>query len=168
MILSLTSPLDFLSPQIQIPGIFILFEAAHGDYAKFAERSNTFLQKSRKKIRAPKNIASGVRLWLHPAVPEQPPAMTATRQRLKIFYSGRVQGVGFRYAVKNVAAGFEITGTVRNLSDGRVELTAESRRGELEAFRAAISGSELAGFIRDENIFWDDAQNEFRGFEIVR
>jgi len=145
-----------------------LFETAHADYAKFAERSNTFLQKTEKSFRAPKNIAPGVRLWLHPCVPEQSSVMNATRQRLKIFYSGRVQGVGFRYTVKSVAAGFEITGIVRNLPDGRVELTAEGAREELEAFRAAIRGSELAGFMRDENVLWDNAQNEFHGFEIVR
>jgi acylphosphatase len=145
-----------------------LFEAAHGDYAKFTERSNTFRQKTEKSFHAPKNIASGVRLWLHPRVPEQPPAMTAARQRLKIFYSGRVQGVGFRYSVKSIASGFEISGTVRNLPDGRVELTAEGAREELEAFRAAIRGSELAGFMRDENVSWSEAQNEFHGFEIIR
>jgi acylphosphatase len=94
--------------------------------------------------------------------------LTATRRRLKILYSGRVQGVGFRYTVKSVAAGFEIAGTVRNLPDGRVELAAEGAREELEAFGEAIRGSELAGFIRDENVSWDNAQNEFRGFEIVR
>jgi hypothetical protein len=44
------------------------------------------------------NIASGVRLWLHPRVPEQMPA--ANRCRMRIFYSGRVQGVGFRYTAK--------------------------------------------------------------------
>ena len=44
---------------------------------------------------------------------------------MQIFYSGRVQGVGFRYTAKTVAAGFEISGIVRNLSDGRVELIAE-------------------------------------------
>ena len=47
------------------------------------------------------------------------------RQRLQIFYSGRVQGVGFRYSVKMLATGFEVTGMVANLPDGRVELTAE-------------------------------------------
>lgn len=87
---------------------------------------------------------------------------------MKIFYSGRVQGVGFRYTAKTVAAGFEITGCVRNLPDGRVELVAEGDGAELEAFRAAIRGTMLAGFIRDESVEWADAQNEFRGFEIVR
>jgi len=87
--------------------------------------------------------------------------------RVQIFYSGRVQGVGFRYTAKNVAAGFEISGAVRNLPDGRVHLVAEGARGELDAFRAAIRGAGLAGFIRDESVEWGDAQNEFSGFEIV-
>jgi acylphosphatase len=43
------------------------------------------------------------------------------KRRLHLLYSGRVQGVGFRYTVKSVANGFELTGIVRNLPDGRVE-----------------------------------------------
>lgn len=86
---------------------------------------------------------------------------------MKILYSGRVQGVGFRYNAKSVAAGFEVTGTVRNLDDGRVELIAEGNREELDAFRAAIRDSGLTGFIRDENVSWSGATNDLRGFEIV-
>jgi acylphosphatase len=78
-----------------------------------------------------------------------------------------VQGVGFRYTAKTVAAGFEVTGVVRNLPDGRVELIAEGAHEELEAFRSAIRGAGLAGFIRDERVNWGDAQNEYHGFEIV-
>ena len=89
------------------------------------------------------------------------------RRRLTVIYSGRVQGVGFRYTTKTVATGFEITGLVRNLPDGRVELVAEGTRVELEAFRAAILNAGLAGFIRDEQVTWTDAKNEFRGFEIA-
>jgi acylphosphatase len=91
-----------------------------------------------------------------------------TRHRLTVLYSGRVQGVGFRYTAKTVAAGFEITGTVRNLPDGRVELIAEGQREELEQFRTAILDAGLAGFIRDEQVTWAAAKNELRGFEIVR
>ncbi len=87
---------------------------------------------------------------------------------MNVFYSGRVQGVGFRYTTKTVAAGFEVTGTIRNLADGRVELAAEGSRTELDAFRAAILDAGLAGFIRDEQVTWTDAKNEFRGFEIAR
>ena len=96
------------------------------------------------------------------------PPPIPSRQRLTVFYSGRVQGVGFRYTVKTVASGFSLTGTVRNLPDGRVELTAEGARAELDEFRAAILDAGLAGFVRDEQVIWSDAKNEFRGFEIVR
>lgn len=98
---------------------------------------------------------------------QTPAAISKSQRRLTIFYSGRVQGVGFRYTAKTVAAGFEITGAIRNLQDGRVELVAEGARNELEAFCEAIRGAGLAGFIRDENANWSDAQNNFRGFEII-
>ena len=87
---------------------------------------------------------------------------------MHVFYSGCVQGIGFRYTTKTVAAGFEVTGIVRNLPDERVELVAEGAPAELAAFRDAIRGAGLAGFIRDERVSWGDAQNEFHGFEIVR
>ena len=90
------------------------------------------------------------------------------RCRMQILYSGQVQGVGFRYTAKTAATGFEVTGIVRNLPDGRVELIAEGQRNELEAFREAVRGAGLAGFIRDERVMWSDAKNEFHGFEIVR
>jgi acylphosphatase len=89
------------------------------------------------------------------------------RKQLHIYYSGRVQGVGFRYTVKTTATGFEVTGTVRNLPDGRVELQAEGDPGELEAFRQAIRDSGLEHFIRSEEARWNEATNGFRGFEIV-
>jgi len=85
-----------------------------------------------------------------------------------VFYSGDVQGVGFRYTAKSVATGFEVTGTVRNLADGRVELIAEGARAELEGFRAAIRDAGLSGLIRDETVAWSDAQETLNGFEIVR
>ncbi|HCN28121.1 MAG TPA: acylphosphatase, partial [Verrucomicrobiales bacterium] len=57
----------------------------------------------------------------------------------QVLYTGRVQGVGFRYSVKQLASGYEVTGSIRNLPDGRVELRAMSRDpGELSDFLAAI------------------------------
>ena len=87
---------------------------------------------------------------------------------MTVLYSGRVQGVGFRYTAKTVATGFDITGTIRNLADGRVELVAEGNRSELDDFRAALHDAGLAGFIRDEKVDWADVKNDFRGFEITR
>jgi acylphosphatase len=87
---------------------------------------------------------------------------------MQVYYSGNVQGVGFRYTAKSVATGFEVAGTVRNLPDGRVELIAEGEKAELEAFRQAIRNAGLDHFIRNETVQWDNASNEFRGFEIAR
>ena len=89
------------------------------------------------------------------------------RQRVRVIYSGRVQGVGFRYTVKSLVPGFEVAGTVRNLLDGRVELVAEGPREELEAFLVAIRDSGLGYFIRSENLEWSEATGELRGFQIT-
>lgn len=88
-------------------------------------------------------------------------------QRLTVFYSGRVQGVGFRATVRQLACGYEVTGTVRNLPDGRVEMVAEGRRDELEAFVTGIDESELSGFIAKKQEIWQAAQGTFRGFTIA-
>jgi acylphosphatase len=90
------------------------------------------------------------------------------REQLQVYYSGRVQGIGFRATAKRVAHGYELTGIVRNLSDGRVELVAEGERNELEEFQQAIRDSGLGHFIRQEEARWGPTKNEFRGFEIVR
>ena len=79
-----------------------------------------------------------------------PSTEAMNRCRLTIYYSGRVQGVGFRFTTKSVAAGYEVVGVVRNLADGRVELVVEGDREELEAFRRGIQDSEVGGLIRHE------------------
>jgi acylphosphatase len=90
------------------------------------------------------------------------------RCRLHILYSGQVQGVGFRYQAKMLAAGYEVVGEVRNLPDGRVEVVAEGEARELEAYRQAILDCGLGPLIRDEQISWSSARSEFRRFDIVR
>ena len=86
---------------------------------------------------------------------------------MTIYYVGRVQGVGFRYTVRTLVNGFEVTGTVRNLDDGRVELVAEGSRAELEGLLDAVRQSDVGRFIRQELIDWMEAKNEFRSFEIT-
>lgn len=67
--------------------------------------------------------------------------------QLNCWFEGRVQGVGFRYQTTSVAKGYEVTGTVRNLPDGRVHLYAEGEEGEVEAFQREVA-SELEAYIR--------------------
>jgi acylphosphatase len=89
------------------------------------------------------------------------------RSRVHVFYSGLVQGVGFRYTVRSVAAGFEVTGVVRNLMDGRVELIAEGSRPELEEFLQGIRDTGLGRLIRREDTAWSAPEGGLRGFAIV-
>lgn len=91
-----------------------------------------------------------------------------SRERVTVFYSGRVQGVGFRYTAKTQALGFDVSGTVRNLPDSRVELIAEGERHELEAFLEAVRDSAVGGFVRGEKVSWSPAKQDLRGFEIIR
>jgi acylphosphatase len=86
---------------------------------------------------------------------------------VQVFYEGRVQGVGFRYCVRQLACGFEVTGWVRNLADGRVEIQACGEAGELEEFLAAILESELNGHIKKTERHSVPAFTA-KGFEIVR
>ncbi len=89
-------------------------------------------------------------------------------KKLTACFSGRVQGVGFRATVRQLACGYEVTGTVRNLEDGRVELVAEGREEELRAFLDGIAESVLSGFIAGRRDEWTEARGDLRGFVILR
>lgn len=64
-----------------------------------------------------------------------------------VYFTGHVQGVGFRYQTLQVAKGFDVTGFVRNLPDGRVVLEAEGGEDEVTAFVAEVE-DQLGGYIR--------------------
>jgi acylphosphatase len=87
-------------------------------------------------------------------------------QRVTVFYSGRVQGVGFRATVRHVARGYDVTGRARNLPDGRVELIAEGTKEELQAFLEGIATSELSSYIAVRPETWSTARGGMRGFVI--
>jgi len=86
--------------------------------------------------------------------------------RRTVYYSGRVQGVGFRYTTEAIARGFAVAGQVRNLPDGRVELVAEGLAEELDRFQQAIS-ARMAGFIQGEQTNTTPATGEFSSFAIA-
>jgi len=85
---------------------------------------------------------------------------------LQVFYEGHVQGVGFRFTVRHIAKGFDVTGWVRNLPDGRVELHVSGDQEEIRAFLDEVAHGELHSFIRKQT---ENKLNEplaARGFEI--
>jgi acylphosphatase len=85
-----------------------------------------------------------------------------------VFYEGRVQGVGFRYTVRQIAKEYEVTGWVRNLIDGRVELLVSGDAEEVDGFLETLAESELAGFIKgtQEESASPESLEGLRGFEI--
>jgi acylphosphatase len=85
---------------------------------------------------------------------------------IQVFYEGRVQGVGFRYSVRQIAKGFSVTGWVRNLPDGRVELQVSGEDEEANAFLEAIRQSDLGSLIKKESERVLATSPDSRGFEI--
>ena len=84
---------------------------------------------------------------------------------MTVHYSGRVQGVGFRYTARSIARGYPVTGFVSNLPDGRVELVVEGERPQLDAFLAEVR-DRFFSQIRDERSDTQAASGEFSDFEI--
>lgn len=82
-----------------------------------------------------------------------------------VHFQGRVQGVGFRYAVMEVAREFDVAGYVQNLIDGRVRVEAEGPREELDRFIAAIEAS-MQGYIRKVETHFRTRVRQFSGFQI--
>lgn len=85
---------------------------------------------------------------------------------LQVFFEGSVQGVGFRWSVKDVAKGFDVIGWVRNLPDGRVELQIAGEEPEVRAFLEAIGRSHLRGHIHKQTESILPQPPVTRGFEI--
>ncbi len=95
--------------------------------------------------------------------------MTSTPSccRRRVLFHGRVQGVGFRVTTRTIAERFAVTGWVRNLPDGSVELLAEGERAELDRFVAAIDDT-MDRCITSQEIYDSAATGEFTRFEIER
>jgi acylphosphatase len=91
------------------------------------------------------------------------------RQAKRVIFEGRVQGVGFRYTVKDLARGFDVCGWVKNLSDGTVELQVMGESDELESFIAEIAEeSNVAHHIKNHTVEKVSLLDGCAGFRIER
>lgn len=87
--------------------------------------------------------------------------------RVTSFLDGRVQGVGMRFAVHDLARHYPILGFVQNLNDGRVQIVMEGEDEQIESFLSRLR--EVApGAIHDISSFRSTASGEFTRFEIRR
>lgn len=85
--------------------------------------------------------------------------------RKRVLYSGHVQGVGFRYNAFQFAKPRNVTGWVRNLANGRVELVVEGEKPEVEALLDEIVSS-MSENIEDVSTTVEEPTSEFRDFSI--
>jgi acylphosphatase len=88
-------------------------------------------------------------------------------ERRELLYSGRVQGVGFRYTAQGFAKRCGVVGFVHNLPDGRVQLVAEGPPAALDRLMTMIA-EEMSRFVRDTQINVLPAVGEFSSFKIHR
>lgn len=87
-------------------------------------------------------------------------------KRAHIFYSGRVQGVGFRYTVRNIASQLKLLGLARNLPDGRVEVVCEGKEKNIGLFLDRVVNEFSNRYIMNVEINWQEATQEFKTFSI--
>jgi acylphosphatase len=85
---------------------------------------------------------------------------------MQVFFSGTVQGVGFRFTAERLARRFPVTGFVRNLDGGRVEVVAEGNEAKLVEFLTALRESGMKNYIRNVEAHWSASQDCFSGFSI--
>ena len=85
--------------------------------------------------------------------------------RVCVLFSGNVQGVGFRYTAERMARRRPVTGYVRNLPRGQVELVAEGEKQMLSEFVEEVR-SAFHSYVREAQIRWEEATGEYERFGI--
>jgi acylphosphatase len=85
--------------------------------------------------------------------------------RARIRVRGVVQGVGFRYFVKNSASSLGLSGQVRNRSDGSVEVIAEGERGPVEILIKELRAGPRYASVDGLDIEWEEPRKDFSGFD---
>lgn len=83
-----------------------------------------------------------------------------------IFYSGTVQGVGFRYTVERYARNLDLKGWVRNLPDGRVEIVTEGPKEKVEQLCRHVE-EYFREYIEDKKADFAPAESQFKDFRII-
>lgn len=92
--------------------------------------------------------------------------MAADLVRVRVLVGGRVQGVAYRYFAERYASRLGVTGWVRNLPDGRVEVLAEGTEPRIETFLARLEGGPALARVDSFEVSREAATGEFSAFRI--
>ncbi|NLW72963.1 MAG: acylphosphatase [Chloroflexi bacterium] len=95
-----------------------------------------------------------------------PESEHSTHARLHAVISGHVQGVGFRFFTREQARCLLLSGWVRNLPDGSVEVTAEGPRADLEQLLDILHRGPTGARVRDLRFTWQPPTSEFTDFRV--
>jgi acylphosphatase len=87
------------------------------------------------------------------------------KKQAHVYYSGRVQGVGFRYTARGIADELGVVGWVKNLADNRVEVVAEAEEEALNDFLKRLSQL-FSRYIQDTDLEWGPSGGEYKDFQI--
>ncbi len=88
------------------------------------------------------------------------------KKQAHVYYSGHVQGIGFRYTLQDIASYHKVLGWVKNLDDARVEVMAEAEEEALDTFLQQVN-QHFSRYIKDVNLEWLPAGGEFRDFKVI-
>lgn len=85
---------------------------------------------------------------------------------MTVVVTGRVQGVGFRYWVRQEAQSLGLVGSATNLRDGRVEVVAEGTREACETLLATLQSQGTPGRVTDVAASWSESTGEPEYFRV--
>jgi acylphosphatase len=86
--------------------------------------------------------------------------------RAHIFYTGRVQGVGFRFTAERIALEIGLLGWVKNLPDNRVEIVCEGSEIQIQKLLEGVNASFLGPHIKKVTCDWEKPTGQFKDFSI--
>ena len=88
-------------------------------------------------------------------------------EQAHIFFTGMVQGVGFRYTTQRIASSLGLKGWVKNLSDGRVEILSEGPKASIEKMFQELD-DHFKSYIQHREVNWQKSSNQFKDFRVIQ